>query len=169
MYSRDNKRKGLQETMNIVIMQGRPTDDPLMRTSKRTGKVFCTFRMAVDGPYRGKDAPKEVDFFRVVAFGKSASALLEHLAKGAFITIRGTLHNRSWVDQIGNKREETCVIVKEYVIHEWLKKSKKFESLADANGDLLIPREITESLFKQIDATDEDVPDYNERDIDDLF
>ena len=35
--------------------------------------------------------------------------------------------------------------------------------------NLLIPREITDILFKQIDARDEDIPDFNERDIDDLF
>lgn len=155
--------------MNIVFLQGRPTEDPVMRHSKRTGKVFCTFRMAVEGAYRGPDLPKETEFFRMVAFGKMANAFLDHLAKGAFITIRGSLHNRSWVDQIGNKREETCVIIKEYLIHEWMKKSKPFESLSDSNGDLLIPREITDSLFKQIDARDEDIPDFNERDIDDLF
>ena len=155
--------------MNIVLMQGRPTDDPRMKNSKRTGKVFCTFRLAVDGPYRGPDAPKETDFFNIVAFGNTAQALLKHLAKGAYISIRGELKNRSWIDNIGNKRTETVIVVREYNIHEWLKKSKQFESLADSNGDLLIPREITDSLFKQIDARDEDIPDFNERDIDDLF
>lgn len=155
--------------MNIVIMQGRPTDDPQMKKSKRTGKVFCTFRLAVDGPYRGPNTPKETDFFNVVAFNNTAQALLKHLAKGAYITIRGELKNRSWMDNIGNKRTENVIVVREYNIHEWMKKSKQFESLADSNGDLLIPREITDSLFKQIDARDEDIPDFNERDIDDLF
>jgi hypothetical protein len=31
--------------------------------------------------------------------------------------------------------------------------------IEDANGDLLIPREITKSLIKQIEVTDEDIPD----------
>ena len=155
--------------MNIVIIQGRPTKDPVARQSARTGKPFCVFRIAVEGQYRGPDAPREVDFFNVAAFGKSAQGLLDHLAKGALITIGGTLKNRTWIDQVGNKREENTIIVKEYLIHEWLKKSNVFESLADANGDLLIPREITESLFKQINAMDEDIPNFNERDIDDLF
>lgn len=155
--------------MNIVFLQGRPTRDPEMKNSKRTGKVFCTFRLAVDGQYKGPDNPRETDFFNIVAFNNTAQALLKHLAKGAYVTIRGELKNRSWIDNIGNKRTETVIVVREYNIHEWMKKSKKFESLADANGELLIPREITESLFKQIDASDEDIPEYNERDIDDLF
>ena len=155
--------------MNIVMLQGRPVTDPIMKNSNRTGKVFCVFDLCVEGPYRGKDVPKEIDYISVVAFGKIANAFLDHLAKGAYITIRGALKNRSWIDNIGNKRKETYVIVKEYNIHEWMKKSKPFESLADSNGDLLIPREITESLFKQIDARDEDIPDFNERDIDDLL
>lgn len=155
--------------MNCVFLQGRPTDDPVMRTSKRTGKVFCVFYLCVEGPYRGKDVPKEVDYIQIIAFGSVARALLDHLAKGAYVSLRGSLKTRTWIDNIGNKRKETCVVVKEYNIHEWLKKSKPFESLADSNGDLLIPREITESLFRQIDARDEDIPDFNERDIDDLF
>ena len=155
--------------MNIVFMQGRPTNDPKIKNSKRTGKVFCTFRIAVDGPYRGPELPRETDFFNVVAFGGAAQALLKHLAKGAFVTIRGELKNREWIDNIGNKRSENVIVVREYLIHEWMKKSKQFESLADANGELLVPREITESLFRQIDAGDEDIPDWNERDIDDLF
>jgi len=143
--------------------------DPVMRTSRRTGKVFCTFRMAIEGAYRGPETPRETDFVNVVAFGKAAKALLDHLAKGAFISIRGVLKNRPWIDPIGNKRQETVVVVKEYLIHEWMKKSNPFESLADANGDLLIPREITESLFRQVDAGDEDMPDNDERNMDDLF
>lgn len=155
--------------MNNVHIQGRPTNDPQMKKSNRTGKVFCTFRLAVDGPYRGPDHPKETDYFNVVAFGTTAQALLKHLAKGAYITIRGQLKNRQWVDNVGNRREDIVIVVKEYNIHEWMKKSKVFESLKDTNGELLIPREITDSLFKQINERDEDIPNFNERDIDDLF
>lgn len=155
--------------MNFVLLQGRPAEDPIMKKSNRTGKVFCVFDLCVEGPYRGESTPKEIDYIRLVAFGRVANAFLDHLAKGAFITIRGALKNHRWIDNMGNKRRENCVVVKEYLIHDWMKKSKPFESLVDSNGDLLIPREITDSLFKQIDARDEDIPDFNERDIDDLF
>ena len=155
--------------MNIILIQGRPTNEPMMKHSKRNGKVFCTFRLAVDGPYHGPDKPRDTDFFDVVAFGSQAETILKHLAKGAYITIRGSLKNRTWIDAVGNKQWRDVIVVKEYNIHEWMKKSKRFESLADANGELLIPREITESLFKQINADDVDIPEYNERDIDDLF
>lgn len=155
--------------MNNVHIQGRPTDDPREKKSKRTGKTFCTFRLAVDGPYRGPSQPKETDYFNVVAFGTTAQALLKHLAKGAYITIRGQLKNRQWIDNVGNRREDIVIVVKEYNIHEWMKKSKVFESLRDSNGELLIPREVTDSLFKQINERDEDIPNFNERDIDDLF
>ena len=95
--------------------------------------------------------------------------MLKHLAKGAYITIRGQLKNRQWIDNVGNRREDIVIVVKEYNIHEWMKKSKVFESLRDSNGELLIPREVTDSLFKQINERDEDIPNFNERDIDDLF
>ena len=103
-----------------------------------------------------------------MAFGKRALALLKHLGKGAFVSLSGTLKNSRYVDAVGNRKENTVVIVKEYLIHDWTKKSAPFESLADSNGDLLIPREITDSLFKQINAMDEYIPDLNEGDLDDL-
>lgn len=155
--------------MNIVILQGRPTDDPKMRNSRRTGKVFCTFRLAVDGQYRGPEAPREVDFINCVAFGKRAQALLRHLGKGAFVSLMGTLKNSTYVDGSGTRHDKNVVIVKEYLLHEWTKRSAPFESLSDSNGDLLVPREITDSLFKQINAMDEDIPDLNGGDLDDLF
>ena len=154
--------------MNFVLIQGRPTNEPEAKTSNKTGRVFCTFRFAVEGPYRGPDLPKETDFFDVVAFGPTAQGLLKRLGKGKYTTIRGQLKNRSWIDKIGNKRRETVIVVKEYNIHEWTRKSLPFENLADANGDLLVPREITDSLSRQIEAGDEDIPDL-EREINDLF
>ena len=155
--------------MNYTFLQGRPVTDPEAKNSKRTGKVFCTYRMACKGPYRGPDTPREVLFITVVAFGPQARGILNSLSKGAFHTIRGQLANREWFDAIGNKRQEIVVIVKDYEIHQYLQQSTKFVNLEDAEGNPLIPKEITDSLAKQIDAEDEDIPDYNGKDIDDLF
>lgn len=145
--------------MNLVIQQGRPTRDPEISRSK-DGKVYCRIRLAVDRPYRGKNVPRKTDYFTVVFFNKLAQVAYNNLAKGALCTILGRLETSEYIDNIGNKRETFSIIADKLTIHEWLRKHRPLEEL-DSNFDdeLIVPREITGSLFKQIDVTDEDIPD----------
>lgn len=145
--------------MNIVIQQGRPTRDPEISRSK-DGKVYCRIRLAVDRPYRGKNVPRKTDYFTVVFFNKLAQVAYNNIAKGALCTILGRLETSEYIDNIGNKRETVSIIADKLTIHEWLRKHRPLEEL-DSNFDdeLIVPREITGSLFKQIDVTDEDIPD----------
>lgn len=145
--------------MNLVIQQGRPTRDPEISRSK-DGKVYCRIRLAVDRPYRGKNVPRKTDYFTVVFFNKLAQVAYNNLAKGALCTVVGRLETSEYIDNIGNKRETFSIIADKLTIHEWLRKHRPLEEL-DSNFDdeLIVPREITGSLFKQIDVTDEDIPD----------
>ena len=145
--------------MNIVIQQGRPTRDPEISRSK-DGRVYCRIRLAVDRPYRGKAVPRKADYFTIVFFNKLAQVAYNNLAKGALCTIVGRLEASEYLDKVGNKREAVSIIADKLTIHEWLRKHRPLEEL-DSNFDdeLIVPREITGSLFKQIDITDEDIPD----------
>lgn len=145
--------------MNLVIQQGRPTRDPEISKSE-SGRVYCRIRLAVDRPYRGKNVPKKTDYFTVVFFNRLAQVAYNNLAKGALCTIVGRLEVSEYIDKIGNKRETFSIIADKLTIHEWLRKHRPLEEL-DSNFDdeLIVPREITGSLFKQIDITDEDIPD----------
>lgn len=145
--------------MNVAIIQGRPTRDPELLTSDRTGKVFCKMRIASDRPYKGKEAPRRTDYFEVICFGKLAQAVYGNLAKGALCTVLGRLEQTEYIDKIGNKREAINVVANSVTIHEWLRKHRPLETL-DTDFDVeIVPREITQSLFKQIDIDDEDIPD----------
>jgi single-strand DNA-binding protein len=145
--------------MNLVIQQGRPTRDPEISKSE-SGRVYCRIRLAVDRPYRGKNVPRKTDYFTVVFFNRLAQVAYNNLAKGALCTIVGRLEVSEYIDKIGNKRETFSIIADKLTIHEWLRKHRPLEEL-DSNFDdeLIVPREITGSLFKQIDITDEDIPD----------
>ena len=145
--------------MNIVIQQGRPTRDPEISKSK-SGKVYCRIRLAVDRPYRGNKQPRKTDYFTVVFFGKLAQVAYNNLAKGALCTVLGRLETDTYMDNIGNKRESFSIIADKLTIHEWLRKHRPLQELdAGFDDELIVPREITGSLFKQIDITDEDIPD----------
>lgn len=155
--------------MNIVIEQGRPVRDPEIIKSERTGKVFCKFSLAVDRPYRGKDNPQDTDYFEIVIFGKLAQFVYNNLAKGALCTVLGRLTQERYIDKYGDKREKVNIIAQRLTIHEWLRKNRPLAGLESIDPEI-VPREITKSLFKQIDASnDEDIPtELLGRSIDDL-
>lgn len=146
--------------MNKVILQGRPTRDPEIRRSNDGRRVYCKIRLAVDRPYRGKNVPRKSDYFDVVFFNKLAQVVFNNLAKGALCTIAGRIETSEYLDKVGNKREGFSVIANEITIHEWLKKHRPLQELDnDFDNDLIVPREITGSLFKQIEIDDEDIPE----------
>jgi single-strand DNA-binding protein len=155
--------------MNIVIEQGRPTRDPELIRSERTGKVFCVIRLAVDRPYRKDKTPQDTDYFKIVIFGKLAQFVYNNLAKGALCTVLGRLSQDTYIDKYGDKRENVSIVAQRLTIHEWLRKNRPLSELEHDFDETLVPREITKSLFKQIEAGDEDIPaDLLGRSIDDL-
>ncbi len=155
--------------MNIVIEQGRPTRDPELIRSERTGKVFCVIRLAVDRPYRKDKTPQDTDYFKIVIFGKLAQFVYNNLAKGALCTVLGRLSQDTYIDKYGDKRETVSIVAQRLTIHEWLRKNRPLSELEHDFDETLVPREITKSLFKQIEAGDEDIPaDLLGRSIDDL-
>lgn len=137
--------------MNIVILQGRPTKEPELRRSA-SGKVFCKLRYAVDRTYTGKD--RKSDYFNVIFFDRKAQTVYNNLAKGALSTIMGELRQDS------GGTNECWVLGSKCTIHDWLRKHRPLDSLNTTFDDLeLIPREAAQSLYKQIDIDDEDIPD----------
>ena len=144
--------------MNITIAQGRPTKDPELKQSEK-GNVFCKFWLVAERPYRGKNAPKEKDFLPIICFGKLAQTVYNNLGKGALCTVLGTLENDDYIDKFGNEVRTFVIKANKITIHEWLRKHRPLEELEADFDEQLIPREITDSLYKQIDVDDEDIPD----------
>lgn len=143
--------------MNIAIIQGRPTTRPETEKSEK-GKVFCRFRVACERPYKGKNVPKKSDFFTVVCFDKWAQFAANHVEKGALMTVLGRLEQSEYIGRDGKREERVSIIVDKLTLHEWLRRHRELTTLSD-DFDNLVPREITDSLIKQIDIEDEDIPD----------
>lgn len=143
--------------MNIAIVQGRAVQQPEIEQSEK-GQIYSRFRVAVERPYKGKDVPRKSDFFTVVCFGKLAQFAANHIAKGALMTVLGRLEQSEFIDRDGKRSERTSIIADKITLHEWLRKHRELTALSES-FDNLVPREITDSLIKQIDIDDEDIPD----------
>lgn len=98
---------------NKVILGGRLAADPELKQTT-TGVAVVSFRVAVNRRYSGKDAQQpEVDFFNVTAWRSTAEFVARYFRKGSAICVVGSIQNRSYTDQQGQKRYITDIVADE--------------------------------------------------------
>lgn len=94
----------MARSINQVILMGRLTRDPEMRTTP-SGKNVTSFSLAVDRPTNDDSA----DFFDITAWEKTGELVNQYLSKGRRCLVQGRLSFRSW-EQDGQKRSKVEVI-----------------------------------------------------------
>ena len=97
---------------NKVILGGRLTADPELRQNP-SGIAVTSFSIAVNRRYSKNASEQQTDFFNVVAWRQNAEFISRYFRKGSSICVVGTIQNRSWTDQQGQKRYATDIIVDE--------------------------------------------------------
>ncbi|HEY1085980.1 MAG TPA: single-stranded DNA-binding protein [Candidatus Saccharimonadales bacterium] len=96
----------MAKSINQVILMGRLTRDPEMRTTT-TGKTIASFSLAVDRG--GQD--DQADFFDVTAWEKLGELVNQYLSKGRRCLVQGRLRQDSWDDkETGKKRTRIEVV-----------------------------------------------------------
>lgn len=93
--------------MNIVIVKGRLSRDPEVKTSKN-GNVFSTGAIAVNR--EGKDR-NMCDFINYVAFGHLAEIMDKYLQKGSEVVLIGRWQVDKRTGTDGKDRYESKLIV----------------------------------------------------------
>ena len=88
---------------NRVVVVGRLTRDPELRTTS-TGKDVVEFSIAVNKRIKPADGA-DADFFRVKAWGQTASYVGEYIGRGRLVSVDGRLESRKYTDKEGNARE----------------------------------------------------------------
>ena len=97
---------------NKVILGGRLTADPELKQTQ-TGVAVVTFSIAVNRRFAGKEAGQQTDFFNVTAWRATAEFVSRYFRKGSSICVVGTIQNRTWTDQQGQKRYATDIVADE--------------------------------------------------------
>ena len=92
---------------NNVTLGGRLTGDPEIKTTN-SGNNMAVFNLAVNR--RDQSEPK-TDFFRCIAWGKTAEFISQYFRKGSGILIDGSIQTGSYTDQQGVKRNTTDIAV----------------------------------------------------------
>ncbi|ECR5029185.1 single-stranded DNA-binding protein [Salmonella enterica] len=102
-----------QRGVNKVILVGSLGHDPEVRYLP-DNKAVATLQLATNESWRDKqtgEVKEKAEWHRVVLFGKLAEVASEYLRKGSQVYIEGQLRTRKWVDQSGQDRYTTEIVV----------------------------------------------------------
>lgn len=131
--------------MNKVILGGRLTKDPNMRSSGELKIAEIT--IATDAYEKGQ---RTADFHNCVAFGKTAEFIEKFFHKGDFINIDGSNKSGSYTDKNGKKVYTYSVRIN----------SVEFAGGSKSSGESTQQSKNTDNKFVDIpeDADDEGLP-----------
>ena len=98
-------------SLNRVLLMGNLTRDPELRYIP-SGQPVTTFSIAVNRTYLSTSGEKkeDVNFLRVVVWGKRAEVCHQYLKKGSPVFVEGRLQSRNWEAQDGTKRNTVEVV-----------------------------------------------------------
>jgi single-strand DNA-binding protein len=98
-------------TINHVVLTGRLTSDPELRTLP-SGDSVCELRLAVNA--RRRDSAGEwvekPNFFNVAVYGASGENVAKRIAKGSPVAIDGRLDWRQWETKDGRPAQAVRIV-----------------------------------------------------------
>lgn len=97
--------------LNKVMLIGNVGKDPVISAGS-TGRKRVSFSLATSRRYRDNNGEQkeQTDWHNIVGWGKVADTMeLLGVKKGTTLYVEGSLTNRSWTDQSGQKRYSTEV------------------------------------------------------------
>lgn len=89
--------------LNILVIQGRLTRDPEIRSTKN-GSTVAGFTLAVDRDWQPGGSEKQTDFVDCSAWRATAGFVERNFRKGQLVVVKGRLESRKWQDRDGNSR-----------------------------------------------------------------
>ncbi len=94
--------------MNKVLLVGRLTRDPEMRTTS-TGMVVTRFSVAVNHNFTDRNGERGVDYINCSAFNRQAENIAKYCKKGSLVSVEGSIRTGSYDAPDGTKRYTTDV------------------------------------------------------------
>ena len=97
--------------VNKVILIGNLGRDPEVHTAS-SGSIVTQLSLATSRRVKNADGSfsDEVEWHRVVCFGRTAEVARDYLSKGRQIYVEGRLRTRKWTDQEGRDHYTTEIV-----------------------------------------------------------
>jgi len=101
--------------INKVILIGNVGKDPDVRYSSN-GSAVAKFSLATNESWKDKDGNQKehTEWHNIVAFGKTADVIGEHVKKGDSLYIEGQLQTQKWQGDDGKDRYTTSLKVRDW-------------------------------------------------------
>ena len=94
---------------NKAILIGRLTADPELKQTQ-SGISVCSFSIAVDRRFSGRDSERKTDFINITSWRQQAEFVCRYFHKGDVIGVEGSIQTRNYEDKNGNKRTAVEVV-----------------------------------------------------------
>ena len=134
--------------LNKVLIIGNLGADPEIKYTQ-AGSPVANLSVATSERWKDKNTgeqKEQVEWHRVVIFGRLAEIAEQYLKKGSKIFVEGKLQTRDWEDSEGKKRYTTEVVAREM-------------TMLDSKGDSMESSSSTSSSSKpENDKFEEDIP-----------
>lgn len=116
-------------SLNKILLIGNMVADPELKQTQ-SGIAVVTFTIAVNRRFAKQGEQSSVDFIRITAWRQQAEFVARYFKKGKPIFVLGSLQNRNWTDQNGQKHYEYEVVADEVSFVE----SKSSDESAQGSG-----------------------------------
>lgn len=150
----------MARSLNKVILIGNLTRDVELRYTPQ-GSPVAAFGLATNRQWKVGDQLKEaVEFHNIIAWNKLAELCSQMLVKGSRVYVEGRIQGRDWVDQGGQKRHRTEIIIDEMIFLGGKAKSGVTDdgsvvaNSADLPGDNSIADDLSELNIDDVLAED---------------
>lgn len=142
---------------NLVVLTGRLTADPEMKTTQ-SGVSVTSFCIAVQRQYKSGEEPI-TDFINIVAWRHTAEFVTKYFKKGNMIGIEGSIQTRKHTDRDGNNRVAFEVLASNVQFVE-SKKNNTDVNVANDSEDPLksVSDKLRDAGFEQTNISDDDLP-----------
>ena len=132
---------------NLVMLMGRATADPDIRYSQGASSTCVAhFTLAVDRRFK-RDGEPAADFFKCVAFGKTAESIEKYWQKGTKVLLTGSIQNDNY-EKDGVKHYSVKIMVDswEFAESKAAAAGEEKPKNTDSNGFMNIPTGLDDEL-----------------------
>lgn len=137
-------------TVNKVIILGRVTADPELRTTQ-SGQKIANLTVATNETWKDKNTgerKEKAEFHRVVIFNEGLARVAEqYLRKGSKVYIEGQLQTRKWQDQSGQDKYSTEITLSNFNSSLVILDGRKEDGSAPRSGAPNVPANFDDIPF----------------------
>lgn len=142
--------------LNVVVLSGRLTADPELKTTAN-GISVCSFAIAVERRFKTGEE-RQSDFINIVTWRQSAEFVSKYFKKGQMIAIRGSIQTRRYQDKDGNNRTAFEVVADDVQFADFARREGDAAPVAAPAATPASYSNAGAGDFTSIDEVDEDLP-----------